>query len=158
MNTQDKNTLRTLLNTEETAALGVIINAGPYVGMVPFAYWPERAMCIVHTSSLARHTSGLYSGAPYSLMVMDTHWQGNRLQTPRLTLNGEAALLLPNTNMHKEAQARYLHRFPQAKITFTLKDFSLFGLYAREARLVADFGRAYTLSTEALKAIFEVPL
>ncbi len=155
MDSKDKTILQTLLTQEENAALGVIVDTQPYVSMVPFVYWPERTLCIIHTSSLARHSAGLYSGAPYSLMVMDTHWRGNALQTPRVTLCGETALLLPNTTLHQNAQKMYLARFPHAKITFTLKDFSLFGLYVREARLVAGFGRAYTLTTEALKAIFE---
>ncbi len=156
MEPQDKRILHALLREEKTAALGVVMERSPYVGMVPFVWVPERSLAVIHTSSLAQHSRGLYSGAPFSLMVQSARWEGDALRTPRVTLNGEATLLLPNTALHADCRRRYLERFPKSAITFSLKDFSLFGLYVREARLVAGFGRAYTLSTDALKAAFEV--
>lgn len=52
---------------------------------------------------------------------------------------------------YAEARAHYLGRFPDSAQTFELGDFSLFALRPVSARLVAGFGRAYSLAGVALE-------
>ncbi|GAB4535625.1 MAG: hypothetical protein Fur0018_25990 [Anaerolineales bacterium] len=155
MKPQEQDLIRRLLKDEHTATLGVTIEKRPYLSLVPFVWLPEMTAVIIHTSGLARHSAGLYSGAPFSLLVHASFWTHDPLQTPRLTLQGEASLILPDTQLYHSGKAHYLARFPKATITFSLRDFSLFALHISEMRAVLGFGKAYSLSADALRLLFE---
>ncbi len=155
MNPEDLSTTRRLLLEEQTAALGVVMEERPYVGLVPYVWIPARGAAVIHTSTLAQHSAGLYDGAAVSLLVRATQGVRDHLQVPRVTILGAADLVLPESDLYPQYKERYLARFPKATITFSLKDFSLFTVQASEARVVLGFGKAFTLSLPALQILFE---
>lgn len=155
MNPENLSIMRRLLTEERTAALGVVIEGRPYVGLVPYVWIPEQGAAVIHTSTLARHSAGLHDGAVVSLLVRATQGVRDHLQVPRVTILGAANLVLPESTLYPQYKERYLARFPKATITFSLKDFSLFVVQAGEAHVVLGFGKAFTLSLSALQTLFE---
>jgi putative heme iron utilization protein len=65
------------------------------------------------------------------------------LQADALTLSRDGA-------DYAAARAAYLRRFPDGAETFELGDFSIVALQPVSARLVAGFGRAYSLVGDTL--------
>ncbi len=154
MNPEDLSIARRLLTEEQTAALGVVMEGRPYVGLVPYVWIPAQGAAVIHTSALAQHSAGLYDGAAVSLLVRATSGVRDHLQVPRVTILGVANLILSETNLYRQYKERYLARFPKATITFSLKDFSLFAVQASEARVVLGFGKAFSLSLSDLQTLF----
>jgi len=145
VNAADAALLRELLEVPRVAALGVLVEGAPYVGLVPFAVAADRQALLIHASRLARHTRGLLAGAPFSALVHAPEAAGaDPLQLPRVTFVGTVAPLSGADEV--EARARYLARFPEAEQTFALPDFALHALRIREGRLVAGFARARDVS------------
>lgn len=81
---------------------------------------------------------------------MRTAWPPQAL--PRVTLQADAVPLPRDGTDYTAARAQYLGRFPDAAQTFELGDFSLVALRPTSARLIAGFGRAYSLVGEPLHA------
>ncbi len=57
MNPEDLSTARRLLTEEQTAALGVVIEGRPYVGLVPYVWIPAQGAAAIHPSALAQHSA-----------------------------------------------------------------------------------------------------
>ncbi|MBI5259132.1 MAG: pyridoxamine 5'-phosphate oxidase family protein [Burkholderiales bacterium] len=143
--------LRTLLATRPVAALGTLHRGDPAVSMVPFVLPTGQARVLIHVSALATHTADMLQHPRVSLLVMDEPRADTAPQAlARVTLQAQAQALPRDDAGHAQARAAYLARFPQAAITFELGDFSLFVLQPVSARLVAGFGRAYSLVGDAL--------
>ncbi|HET9646188.1 MAG TPA: hypothetical protein VFP68_23180 [Burkholderiaceae bacterium] len=70
---------------------------------------------------------------------------------PRVSLQADALQLARAGEAYEQARAQYLARFPDADTTFELPDFSIFLLRPVAARLIAGFGRAYSLVGDALQ-------
>jgi hypothetical protein len=70
---------------------------------------------------------------------------------PRVALQADAAMLPREGAAYETARAAYLARFPEAAPMFELGDFSIVALQPVSARLVAGFGRAYSLVGPALQ-------
>jgi putative heme iron utilization protein len=152
VNAADTALLRELLEVPRVAALGVLVDGAPYVGLVPFAVAAGRQALLVHASRLARHTRGLVAGAPFSALVHAPEAPGaDPLQLPRVTFLGAVAPLAGAEE--EDARARYLARFPAAEQTFVLPDFALYALRIREGRLVAGFARARDVSPGDLQSL-----
>ncbi len=151
MRPEDRTLLLRLLTQQRIATLGVVVDDAPYTGLVPFALEAERPAALVHVSSMARHTQGLEAGQPFSLLIhAPDDPQGDPLQVPRVTLLGRAEPLPHDSDAYTAAKAQYLARFPTAAVTFTLGDFRLVRLPFDTVRFVSGFGRAYSLSPQAL--------
>jgi len=146
MTRDDASLLRQLLD-QRVLSLGVLVDGAPYVGLLPFAVTEDRQALIVHASGLARHTSGLGNGTPWSaLLHLPDDPRGDPLQVGRVTLSGEVRRLPEPSPEHAAAKGRFLARFPGAAQTFELADFGLYALHIREGRLVAGFARAHHVS------------
>lgn len=151
MDAADARTLRRLLDTRPVAALGTLHRGEPAVSMVPFVLPPGEARLFIHVSTLAPHTRDMQEHPRVSLLVMDepdadTSPQARR----RVALQADAASLPRQGAQYEAARAAYLDRFPDAAQTFELGDFSIVALRPVAARLVAGFGRAYSLVGDAL--------
>jgi putative heme iron utilization protein len=152
VNAADAAVLRELLEVPRVAALGVLVEGTPYVGLVPFAVGADRQALFVHASRLARHTRGLLAGAPFSALVHAPEAPASDpLQLPRVTFLGTVAPLAGAAEA--DARTRYLARFPDAEQTFALPDFALYALRIREGRLVAGFARARDVSPGDLQGL-----
>jgi putative heme iron utilization protein len=146
MNPDDKRLLLALLD-RRVAAMGVLVDGSPYVGLLPFAPSPDRRTLYVHASALARHTRGLGDGMPFSALLHEAEEAApDPLQVPRVTFQGTVERLVPTSDEHAAARAAYLERFPGSETTFELSDFDLYALRISEGRLVAGFARARNVS------------
>jgi putative heme iron utilization protein len=147
--------LRTLLNTQRIAALGTLGADGmPFVSMVPFALEPIDACVVIHVSGLAAHTRNLQQSPKVSLLVMQAEVAGEPVHAlPRVTLIGEAVVLVRDSAAWTAARAVYLARFPDVEPMTQLGDFMFVAIHLTEARQVAGFGAARSLDAETLASV-----
>jgi len=147
--------LRALLQTQRVAALGTLCEDGaPLVSMVPFAIEPQQPCLVIHVSGLAAHTRNLQAAPAVSVMVMQAEVQGEPVHAlPRVTLEGRAELLVPDSSAWQACRAAYLARFVQAEPMTQLGDFMFFAIHVSAARQVAGFGAARSLDAMALAQV-----
>jgi putative heme iron utilization protein len=151
MNAEQSAALRDLLRSQEIAALGTLHEGRPYVSMAPFAILPGGEGFVIHVSRLAAHTKDMLLDPRVSLLVVGSRSPcGSALETPRLTIQGEARQCPEQEARHATAKAAYLSRFPQSAELFGFGDFSLFVIEPESARFVGGFAQARTLSAQAL--------
>jgi heme iron utilization protein len=144
-------TLRRLLATRPVGALGTLHRGEPAVSMVPFVLPAGDTRAYIHVSELAPHTRDMREHARVCLLVMaepDDEVAPQAL--PRVALRADASTLARGSVDFEAARAAYLERFGDAGPTFELGDFSIVALQPLAARLVAGFGRAFSLSGDAL--------
>lgn len=148
--------LRKLVNGRKIAALGTVDKGEPFVSMVPFVLHGAGADFLIHVSGLAAHTRQMLANPQVSLMVtaaenaLDENGAAIEPQAlPRVTAQGSATRIDPESESYPAAKAAYLARFPQAALMFQLADFSLIAISPRTLRFVAGFGKAHSLRPEA---------
>ena len=147
MDTDTAQLLRQLVDVTPNAALATLHKGEPAVSMVPWVWVPERGAWLIHVSALATHTRDMQAHPCVGLMVCDVP----RPEVPpqalaRVSFQAEASFLDKRDALdYAAAQARYVQRFPEAEMMFDLGDFSLVALQPLSARLIAGFGRAYSL-------------
>lgn len=134
------------------AALGTLHTGAPFVSMVPVALAPGGTGFLIHVSRLAQHTRDLATDPRVSLMLMAPLTDQDPLALPRLTLQGQAEMIPPESESHAAAALAYLTRFPQAELTLGLGDFSFFHIRVETGRLVSGFGRAMNLKANQIQA------
>lgn len=145
--------LRRLLAERPVAALATLHRGEPAVSMVPFVLPAQHGVLYIHVSGLATHTRDMLEHPRVGVLVTATTegpWPPQTL--PRVALQADAAQLPRDGEPYEAARALYLARFPEAARMFGLGDFSLFALRPLSARLVAGFGRAFSLVGEPLAA------
>ena len=147
--------LRELLNNQRVAALGTLgIEGKPFVSMAPFAINAQAACLVIHVSLLAQHTRNLLTNADVSLMVMQPEMPGEPVHAlPRVSLDGTANLLPPDSTTWLAARSAYLARFPEALPITELGDFSFVAITVTGARQVAGFGAARTLDASEIASV-----
>jgi hypothetical protein len=151
MEPSDLRLLRRLLTSERVLSLGLLVEGAPLVGVLPFLATPDLDALIVHASRLARHTQGLRPGVRYGAAIHAPDSPGgDPLRLPRVIVEG-AVDLLPGEEL-EAARERWLARFASAALTLPLSDFVFFRLALESGRLVADFGRAFSLDGAAFRA------
>jgi len=147
--------LRALLADQRVAALGTLNAEGkPFVSLVPFAIEPHAAGLVVHVSLLAPHTRNLLSDPAVSVMVMQAEVAGEPVHAlPRVSMDGTAARLQPDSPSWHAARNVYLARFPEAQPMTELGDFSFVLISITGARQVAGFGTARPLEADEIASI-----
>jgi putative heme iron utilization protein len=149
--------LRSLLDTQRVAALGTITpRAGPFVSLVPFAIDTVASRLVIHVSLLAPHTRNLLAIPSVSVMVMESEVPGEPVHAlPRVSFEGIATRLEPESPPWLTARAAYLTRFPEAELMTTLGDFSFVTVELISARQVAGFGTARPLDTDDISSLLK---
>jgi putative heme iron utilization protein len=154
MTPEDSARLGGLLLGQRLVALGVVAEGEPIVGLLPYAVTEDCTALVVQSSSLARHSRGLASGAPWSGMIHEPDSaETDPLQVPRLQLEGIVDPLRGDRPDFPPAARAFLGRFSQAAMTLQLPDFTLYRLEIRSGRMVLGFGRALNLSGEHFRAL-----
>ncbi|TAM41704.1 MAG: pyridoxamine 5'-phosphate oxidase [Burkholderiaceae bacterium] len=148
--------LRTLLQVQRTAALGTTGNDGAaFVSMVPFAAEPTSGCVVVHVSALATHTGNLQVRPTVSLLVVQSEVPGQPVHAlPRVTLEGEARVLAPDSLEGQACRAAYLARFPEAEFMTQLGGFQFVAVRITRARHVAGFGAARDVDAQEVQRAF----
>ncbi len=147
--------LRLLLNAQRVAALGTLTDGGaPQVSMVPFAIEPGQACLVLHVSDLAAHTRNMQASPAVSLLVMQAEVAGEPVHAlPRVTLDGQAEILVPDSPDWAACRGAYLARFPQAEPMTQLGDFMFVAVHPTHARHVAGFGAARSVDEPELAQV-----
>lgn len=147
--------LRALLTTQRVAALGTLDDEGrPFVSMVPYALDPCSPSLLIHVSALACHTHNLQARPQVSLLVMQPELAGEPVHAlPRVTLEGLAMVLEPETPAWNIGRTAYLERFPEAQPMTQLADFRFVAIQVRSARQVAGFGAARSLDAMEVRNV-----
>jgi len=146
--------LKGLLGRQQVLSLAVVVDGEPVIGLLPFACAPDFSALIVHTSRLARHTRGLWDGAPFDALIHAPESPDlDPLQVPRATLQGRV-VALPDAGPEVDAaRTAYQKRLPSAEITLGLGDFRFFRLEIERGRLVAGFAQAAGITKETLRQL-----
>lgn len=154
MNTEARAHLKQLLEGQRVLSVAVVIDGEPHLGLLPFAVLPDHSGVLVHVSTLAKHTQALAVGAKVSLLIHQSEEAiSDPLQVPRVTMEAEVSELRRGTPEYVDGKTRYLARFPQAAVTFTLADFKLVRLRFRHGRYVEGFARAMDITPDDLRGM-----
>ena len=146
--------LAALVHRRRAAALGTLHAGAPFVSMVPYAVAREGDAFLVHVSRLAAHTKDMLADPRVSLLVMQAEGEGVDAQAlARLTVQGEARELEKGSQDEREARGAYLARFPEAAPLTEFGDFSFFAIRPVQARFVAGFAQAMSVTGESLARI-----
>jgi len=143
--------LRGLLDTCPVAALATLHRGEPAVSMVPFVLPPGATRLLIHVSALATHTRDMREHPRVSVLVIaEPHPATPPQALPRVALQADAAIVPREGEQYESAKVAYLARFADSAQMFELADFSIVTLQPVSARLVAGFGRAFSLVGEGL--------
>jgi len=142
--------LADLLQRERIATLATLRQGAPMASMT--LYLAERGFAgfLVHVSRLAWHTQDMAQDPRVALSIAQTDdGRADPFTLRRVSIRGQAENL---PGEQPELKARWLARFPEQAINFTLADFSFWRVVPRDARFVAGFGRIHNLSAADLAA------
>jgi putative heme iron utilization protein len=150
--------LRALVRGRTAAALGTLHQGAPFVSMVPFALLPDGSAFVVHVSGLAAHTKDMRADPRVSLLVMQAEGEGTQAQAlARVSVQGEARECEADTPGENAARAAYLARFPEAEPLTAFGDFAFFTIRPTQARYVAGFAQAMSVTGETLASVLAAP-
>lgn len=151
MDSGEREALGRLVCGRRWAALATCRDGAPLASMVAYAVLPGFSGFLMLLSRLARHTANLLSDPRAALAISEPDAEGRNPQTlARVTIEGEVHPIDPGDPGYGAARACYLDRLPASAPLFDFGDFALYRLVPREARFVAGFARAYTLTAAEL--------
>lgn len=154
MNPEQAQALRSLLETQQIAALGTLHDGEPFVSMVPVALLSRGRGLVIHVSRLAAHTKDMLAHPAVSLLVVAPRQPEVPAQAlARATIQGDARPCTEDDPDHADAKDAYLARFPQGAPMFGFADFALFVITPRTCRFVGGFAQATTIGAETLAGV-----
>lgn len=135
--------IRALLDGERVLSLAVLVDGHPFAGLLPFVPLPDYTGVMIHASKLSRHSAGLGAGMRAAVLFHEQDGpEQDPLQIKRMSFECDVHPLERESEAWAAGRERYLERFPGSRITFRLRDFTLYRLEFRQGLLVAGFGRA----------------
>lgn len=150
--------LAALVHSRETGALGTIHGGAAFVSMVPYAVLPDGRAFAIHVSRLAGHTKDMLADARVCLMVTQPEGEGAAAQAlARVSIVGEAREAAKGSAEERECREAYLARFPEAAPLTEFGDFSFFAIRPSQARFVAGFAQARSISGASLAQALRGP-
>lgn len=146
--------LAALVRGRTAGALGTLHAGAPFVSMVPYALLPDGSAFVVHVSRLASHTKDMLADARVSLLVMQPEGDGVAAQAlARVSVQGEALEAAKGSPAEPACREAYLARFPEAEPLTGFADFSFFAIRPAQARFVAGFAQAMSVTGESLSKL-----
>ena len=131
-----------LLRGRGLAALGTIHGDAPLVSMVLYATSPDLSALFIHVSHLAQHTTAMLGNNRVGLLITELESPGrNPLSMARVSVEGVATFLQPNSFAYEQAKAAYIAAHPTAAINFDIGGFYLFRINISSGRFIAGFGK-----------------
>ena len=142
--------LAALLRRERIAHLATLRQAAPLASMTLYLPAPGFDAFHVHVSRLAWHTQDMAGDPRVALSIAESDdGRADPFTLKRISIRGTAENLKEE---RPELKERWLARFPEQAINFTLADFSFWRVLPKDARFVAGFGRIHNLSAAELAA------
>lgn len=139
-------------------SLALVDGGVPVIGMVPFASEPDLSAVLVHVSRLAPHGRALTPGTRFAVLIHAPDLPGaSPGELARARFSGAAEHLPRGLAPYATARDRYLERFPDSAVTFSLGDFELYRLPLERGRLVAGFARTINLTADSLRRLASGP-
>jgi len=146
--------LQALLDQQRVLSLAVLAEGVPYAGLLPFVPLPRHDGVLIHASRLSKHSQGLAAGARVGVLLHEQDAPGkDPLQIKRVTFECVVMPFERKSDAWQEGRERYLARFPDGRITFSLGDFTLYRLEFQHGLYVAGFGRAMEVSAADIKKL-----
>jgi putative heme iron utilization protein len=146
--------IRELIDEQRLLTLAVNVEGMPYAGLLPFAVLPGRSGVLIHASELSRHSKGLSDGGSASVLLHEQYGPDkDPLQIKRLTFECRVKPLERKSKAWEDARDSYMERFPKSRITFKLRDFTLYRLEFQRGLYVAGFGRAVDIEPEEISLL-----
>lgn len=139
------------MRARAAGALGTLHEGAPFVSMVPYAVLPDGSAFAIHVSRLAAHTKDMLADPRVCLLVMQPEGKGVAAQAlARVSIHGEAREMAKDSDEERECRAAYLARFPEAAPLTEFGDFSFFAIRPTQARFVAGFAQAMSITSQTL--------
>jgi putative heme iron utilization protein len=146
MDNKTQTALITLVQKRGLAALGTLHGGAPLVSQVLYACAPDLSELYIHVSRLAQHTEGLLGDPRVGLLIAEEALPSrNPLALSRVSIQGSASLVEPESAAFAAARSLYLAAHPTANLNFQLPDFLLFRIRPETARFIAGFGKIFDL-------------
>lgn len=146
--------LRALFDGQRVLSLAVSADGVPYAGLLPFVALPDCSAVLVHASRMSKHSRGLRAGARVGVLLHEQDGPDkDALQLRRASFECVVQPLARDGPEWTAARDRYLERFPEARITFRLGDFTLYRLEVQHGLYVAGFGRAMDLEPADIRKL-----
>ena len=141
--------LRDLLSSSRVLSLAVLVEGEAEAALLPFVPRDDFAAVFVQASGLARHSRGLMADTRVGLLVHAPDApDADPMQLPRLTVQAVVRVLPKETAEFSAAADRFAARFPTARMTLALADFSLYELTLGRGRYVEGFARAFNVGPQ----------
>ena len=140
--------LRDLLSSSRVLSLAVIIEGEAEAALLAFVARDDFAAVYVQASGLARHSRGLMAGSRVGVLVHAPDMpDADPMQLPRLTVHAVVSVLAREPAEFTAAADRFADRFPAARMTLAMDDFTLYELTLGRGRYVEGFARAFDVGT-----------
>ena len=141
--------LRDLLSSTRVLSLAVVVEGEAEAALLPFVARDDFAALYVQASGLARHSRGLMADARVGVLVhaSDTP-DADPMQLPRLTVQAAVSIVPRETARFTAAADVFAGRFPAARMTLALEDFTLYELTLGRGRYVEGFARAFNVGPQ----------
>lgn len=145
--------LAEMIRSNRLAALGTIHDGAPMVSMVPYSAAEDLTSYYLLTSELAPHTQDMQKEKNVSLLICEADdGRDDPLTLARVVLRGQADRLPVGEPGYMPAKDLYIGRFPRSAPLFEFGDFGLWRITVKGGRFVAGFGKAFNLTTDAIRA------
>jgi hypothetical protein len=146
--------IRELLESSRVLALAVNVDGEPEAALLPYALRADFGAVYVQASGLARHARGLDAGARVGVLVhAPDSPEVDAMQLARLSAQASVRTLDRDSDEFATAAARFIDRFPGAKVTLNLGDFHLYELTFERGRYVEGFARAFNVGAHTFEEI-----
>ena len=154
MNEEAHEAVFDLLTRGQVAPLAVLVDGAPYTGLLPYVMGSDLQVVWIHASDLARHTKGLHTGAPFSLLIQAPPTDDqDPLQASRISLQGTVSRMEKGSRLYAKARQAYTAKYPQSGPIFEFQDFNLYELQISGGRFVAGFAQAFQLLPKFLASL-----
>ena len=141
--------LRALITESRVLSLAVIVEGEAEAALLPFVAGEDFAALYVQASALARHSRGLQANTRVGVLVHAPDAPDvDPMQLPRLSVQAVVSVFTRETAEFAAAADRFASRFPAARMTLALDDFTLYTLTLGRGRYVEGFARAFNVGPQ----------
>jgi putative heme iron utilization protein len=149
-----RNTLLGLLENERILALAVVADEVPVATLVPFLFRPVDRAVMINASKLSLHSRGLVDGGRVGIVVHEQDAPDkDPLQLKRISFQCRVEAVERESEIWTEVRDRFLERYPSSRMTFKLRDFTMYRLVLEQGRYFGGFGRAVEIEPEDIVAL-----